>query len=58
MYNVVITETAEKELKKLFKKSRIDYNNIIDMLNPLMELITPENTENNLKDLWNFFGGI
>ncbi len=35
MYNVVITETAEKALKKLFKKSRIDYNNIIEYVKSL-----------------------
>lgn len=58
MYKVAITDIAEKELKKLFKKNRLEYTNIINYLKKLNGIDNPrkhgKKLKGPLKDYWRY----
>ncbi len=58
MYKIELTDTAKKQLKKLSKKSKVDYNNIIDFLKNINGTDNPrvngKALQGNLKGVWRY----
>ncbi len=58
MYKIELTNTAEKQLKKLYKSNRTDYNNIIQFISQLNNTNEPRQNgkalQGNLKGLWRY----
>lgn len=58
MYKIELTNTSEKQLKKLYKSSRTDYNNIIKFISLLNNTNEPRQNgkalQGNLKGLWRY----
>ncbi len=58
MYNIELSNTAEKQLKKLYKSNRLAYNTIFDFIDNLNETKQPRKEgkalQGNLKGLWRY----
>lgn len=58
MYSIELSKSAEKQLKKLYKKSKIDYNNIFNFIDNLNGTTNPRQQgkalQGKLKGLWRY----
>ncbi len=58
MYRLELTDTAKKQLKKLSKKSKTDYNAVIEFLKTINNIDNPRQNgkalQGNLRGLWRY----